>query len=662
LIGAWGLQPMPLKSTAQVNMMRKIGTMITIAALALMAGCGGNGASSFASSSSSSSSSGGNTVATAITLVSTAPQIPSDNATPATITAVVTNANNSVVTGAPVVFSTTSGIISPSVTTSGVAAGTTDQNGEAAAVLTTPGDPTNRTITVTAQVGTVKQTLQVAVVGTKLSLSGPASLIQGAVGTFSAALQDSGGNAIAGATVMITSAKGNALSAASMATDSTGHINFTVTGSNAGADTITVSALGLSQAQALSVSSQSFNITVPSSNANVALNTAQTVTLVWTNSGVPVANTAVSFSTTRGLFTGNVTTISTVTDGTGTASVSISSASAGPAVITASGAGVSSQVTISFVATDPSQIDVQASPATVQVSGSSTVTAIVRDSQNNLVANQTVDFQLTDKTGGSISQATGITDSQGRAQTVYTATSVASSANGVTITATVQGTTIQGSVNLTVGGQTVFLSLGTGATISENAAKTQFILPYVIQALDSAGNAVAGVTVTLDVHSLPPSGAPPLAGPLYNTTDAYAAYRKGVYVDSSTDAACTTGWCLAVTAECLNEDAAGTGIYEISEDLNGNGKLDPGDVAAVSPGSVTTDSTGTANVNVTYPEDHANWVQVLLTATTTVAGTQTSTTSQFWLPILATYVATTTSSPPGFTSPYGVSNNCANPN
>ncbi|MGH8232303.1 MAG: hypothetical protein ACRESY_10820, partial [Steroidobacteraceae bacterium] len=104
-----------------------------------------------------------------------------------------------------------------------------------------------------------------------------------------------------------------------------------------------------------------------------------------------------------------------------------------------------------------------------------------------------------------------------------------------------------------------------------------------------------------------------------------------------------------------------------------NGRLDPGNVAAVSPGSVTTAATtisngsssttinGSAALSVVYPEDHANWVQVVLTATATVSGTETSTTSTFWLPILATYLTTVTASPPGFVSPYGTHTTCADP-
>ncbi len=218
-----------------------------------------------------------------------------------------------------------------------------------------------------------------------------------------------------------------------------------------------------------------------------------------------------------------------------------------------------------------------------------------------------------------------MTNSSGVAQTVYTATSTASASNGVTVTATIaSNSAIQDTVTLTVGGQTVFLSLGTGSTISENANKTQFSVPFVLQALDSAGNAVPGATVTLTIASLPiASLQPPVptpAAPDFTVPDSYAAYRKGYWftgTDSISGAVCpTTGWCQLVNAECLNKDTLGNGIYESSKDVNNNGKLDPGNVAVVSPGTVTTDSTGSANLNVTYPEDHALWVQVLLTATT----------------------------------------------
>ena len=101
---------------------------------------------------------------------------------------------------------------------------------------------------------------------------------------------------------------------------------------------------------------------------------------------------------------------------------------------------------------------------------------MVRDAANNLLQGQVVNFQLTDITGGTLSLASATTDVQGRARTVYTASQTPSTTNGVTIKATVQGTAINSTAVFTVGGQAVFLSLGTGNKIAENGAKTVFIV------------------------------------------------------------------------------------------------------------------------------------------------------------------------------------------
>jgi hypothetical protein len=62
---------------------------------------------------------------------------------------------------------------------------------------------------------------------------------------------------------------------------------------------------------------------------------------------------------------------------------------------------------------------------------------------------------------------------------------------------------------------------------------------------------------------------------------------------------------------------------------------------------------------VEYPEDHALWVQVTLTASATVQGTESTQAATFVLPILASYLTTTTSQPPGFISPYGIHTSCS---
>jgi hypothetical protein len=632
-------------------MMRKLGWILMVAALSAAAGCGGGGTSSFAtlSSSSSSSSSGTTAKVAAVSVVTSLPQIPSNNSASATITAFVRDADNNFLTGIPVLFSSTSGGLA--VTTS-----VTDANGQATATLNTAGDPTTRTITVTATAGTMSASVPVGVVGTTVAISGPASLILGAAGSYTVSVTDSAGAPIPGQAVAVASAAGNTLSAPSVTTDASGHATVTLTASKAGADTVSATALGETAQTSVSVSNQSFAFTVPTANALIALTSPQAVTLVWATGGVAQAGQVVTFSTTRGTFNGSATatTANATTDGTGTASVTIAASTAGPAIITASASGVSAQIAVTFVATDPTAIDLQASPDTVETSGQSTITAIVRDPSNNLVEGQTVSFQLSDVTGGSLSVGSAITDVQGKAQTVYTASSTSSATNGVKVTASIPAVAAvpSASVTLTVGGQTVFLSLGTGEQIYENSDKTQFILPFLVQAQDAAGNAVNGVNITLDVRSL--------------------EYGKGAYVlyNSAWVQTGVPGGGPYTTqppgiTDCPTEDLENNGILEPGEDFNNNGKLDPGNIAAVSPGTVTTAATtittgsttttinGSAALTVTYPEDHALWVQVLLTATATVSGTETSTTSTFWLPILSVYLTTTTSTPPGLISPYG---------
>ena len=455
-------------------------------------------------------------------------------------------------------------------------------------------------------------------------------------GVYTITLADSSGVGIPNQAVTVSSANGNTLSASSVITGGNGQATVTVTATkvtNSGNDTLSVTALGLLATQAIAVSSQSFAITTPANQTTkVALSVLQAVTATWTNNGAPVVGQTVTFSTSRG----TLSAPSAVTSGTGTATVNVSSTNAGPAVVEASGTGVTAQVQLEFIATDPTQIAVQATPSSVVTQGTSTIAATVRDPANNLVEGATVDFSLTDTTGGMLSAASGTTNQQGQAQVIYTAGNSTSPANGVIVQGTVSGTAVTGQATLTVGGQTVFLSLGTGNKILSNANDTQYTMPFVIQAIDAQGAPVANVPITLTV--LPDD------------------YFKGGRSWNGTD------WAVAPSAECANEDLNHTGIYELSEDINNNGRLDPGNVASVAPASGVTDSTGTLNVLVSYPADHADYVIETLTVTATVSGTQSTTSSTFLLPALAADVDTQTVGPPGPLSPYGTAAVCSNPN
>lgn len=611
-----------------------------------------------------------------ITLTTSLPQILSDGSQTATLTALVKDASNNVVPGVTVSFVATSGALA-------VTQPITDKTGSAIATLTPGGDPTNRTITVTATEGGATATIAVPVTGTTLAVSGSPTLVLNSTGTYTVALANSAKTGIANAAVTLTSSLGNMLTPATVTTATTGQASFTVTATKSGTDTITATALGLTATTSVAISAQNFSFTTPASTAtttDVDLGSNQTLSVVWTVNGVAQVGQVITFAATRGTLSSTTAT----TDSTGTATVTISSTVAGPAAVTAStssSAGLSAQTSLEFISTTPASIDLQASPATIATQGQSTLTAVVRDANNNLVEGQVVTFAtVNDTTGGTLSVPSAITDAQGRAQTVYTASTTTSSTNGVVVKATVQSTpSVTTTADLTVGGLSVGLSLGTGNTLTQlpsgcgssgTTLCTEFEVQYSVVATDSAGNPVPNVAVTLTVHAL--------------------EYYKGYY------AAGGPPWAQTVTASCPNEDASqlgvvaadvNDGVLEAGEDGcqansslglaaiapgtitpavcnpegNRNGKLDPGATAVVSPGTVTTDSTGTGTFSVIYPQSIAWWVTVQLIATATVSGTETNASVNFLLPIL-TADLTATAQPPGDPSPYGIATSCSNPN
>jgi len=122
---------------------------------------------------------------------------------------------------------------------------------------------------------------------------------------------------------------------------------------------------------------------------------------------------------------------------------------------------------------------------------------------------------------------------------------------------------------------------------------------------------------------------------------------------------------------CKNEDTDYTGnINSLGvdpslipiKDYNTSTKLEPGNIATVSPSSGITDATGRLDVTVTYPADHAYWVMETLIGSTTVQGTESTANSTFMLPGLAADYADCTIAPPGIVSPYGVGTVCSDPN
>lgn len=625
-------------------MLNKIISLGLLVASVVIASCGGSG------NTLTGPGGGGNPEVASVTLLASTPQLSSDQAGSNTVslTAQVKDANNAVLEDIPVTFSATSGSLA-------VTQFTTDAAGLALASLSNGTNPANRNITVTASAGEVTGTVTIAVVGTTLTITGPASLAAGDTGAFVAVAKDSKGAGIPGVTLAVTSSTGNTITAPTLTTDTSGNVAFSVTADAFGNDTITASGLGLTATKAVAISGDIFAFTSPAAATEVNLGASQSITVRWTKNGVPQVGETINFSSTRG----TLSAATAVTNGSGDATVSISANTSGPGVITATNPeSTSTNLSLEFVATTAASIELQASPLTVGAGEQTQLIALVRDGANNLVKNKTVLFSIeTDITGGSLSVGSDATDSQGRANSVYTGGSVPSAANGVILRATVQGTAVTDTVALTVARQELFITLGTGNTLFEIGTAT-YAKEWVILVTDVEGNAVANKTVQSSIRSV--------------------NYGKGVLSWNGSRWFYNTA--VGSPVFCPDEDANKNGILEpgLGEDGgpfgNNNGRIEAGNIALVAAvpesaplnnpcatagatgtsANVVTNSQGRARVCVFYPQNYAEWVEADITAKASVTGgSEFSENTTFLLEVLADDVNQEDTSPPNLTSPFG---------
>lgn len=618
------------------TMKRTLLALISGVFLAL-AGCGGTGAGAGGQADASLTA----TAAALITLGVSSPTIASDGLSTVDVVATVKNASNVALAGQPVAFSTadTGAVLS-------VTASTTDATGTATAKLAIT-DPTSRAIVVKATSGTISGTVSVLVTGSSLTLSGATSISFGGNSTYIAALKNSAGTPVGNTPVVLESKSGNAivpLVSGSNVTDSAGQAKFAVTGSVAGVDTLTAKAQGISQSRDVSVSGNVAVIEAPLANAELLVNTVQTVRAKFMQGGAPLtAGSVIQFSATRGTLSSN----SATTGSDGVASATIQSASAGVTSINATAPdGTSAAVEFEFVSRTPSSVWLQASPTTIAVNApgasasTSELLARVKDASNNPVKGVRVDFSAdSDPSGGRISPPYALTDSAGIASSSFIAGPNSSGYNLVQVRARVPSTGTAHTANLTVAAQALSVRIHTGNTLESPDPQT-YLLPYAAVVSDAAGNPVEGAAVAVSYV------------PTY--------FYKGTYVGGA------SGWSANRVQRCASEDVNGNGILDAGEDANGNVELDPGNVATayVTTAGGKTDSSGFASLAIKYPRGYASWVEVLLQVTiTATSGTETITSTPILLPALAGDLSSTDTSPPGgVNSRFGTSAGCDNTN
>ena len=97
-------------------------------------------------------------------------------------------------------------------------------------------------------------------------------------------------------------------------------------------------------------------------------------------------------------------------------------------------------------------------------------------------------------------------------------------------------------------------------------------------------------------------------------------------------------------------------MLDAGEDLNGDGRLTPGNIAAIDA-EATTDENGQALILLNYPRQFGGWVRLSLNARGESSGTESVESMPYTLGVLTEDRGTQGSPPPSST--WGTSNSCA---
>ena len=303
------------------------------------------------------------------------------------------------------------------------------------------------------------------------------------------------------------------LSAESGTTDVEGKLEARVTGTNAGAVTLTAAGLGTAATQVLTVSpvGQTFGISSP---------TTDPYSLA-TNSNLPITVTAptqnnVRFATTLGTLTGSVQSGPVIVEpvSAGTATVTLSSANAGVATIqifdadaTNPAAADSLIVAVSAPLIEAASIALQASETVVDPSSGDVVNTIslvvtVRNAAGQPVGGAPVAFSILNPIGNEtvspVIVYTDTTENPGTATSTFTSGSSSSTAAGVNVRASVVGFTpaITDEINILIGGTPGSVVIGRGTSIFSIENDTAYRLPMVVTVADAGGNPVRNTNPT----------------------------------------------------------------------------------------------------------------------------------------------------------------------
>jgi len=608
------------------------------------------------------------------------------------LSAIVVAASGNVQANVPVTFSLVKE--EPGVSLKGSTL-VTDSNGKAKVTLELTNaegaDLSNHTIQVIASIGSgssySEKAVSVKVIGTSIEVTTPNSSVKiGATPTLTAVLKNGKGQSIANQKLTFKSdeIKDSATGAflnKEITTDSSGKIilsSLLVDKSTEGKAKVNVSGLGTDTLLEFDVSDRNFDLAFADSNGVVAseidIRSGGSIVLVFRDESGAVLPDSIPATVTTTLGKILPPTVLTKVDGSPTirkATIRLTSDFPGTATVSAAidDAATKKQIvatgSVSLVSKIADKLAVQAVTPILAPNGQTNIIAKVRDVNDNPVKGVVVNFELENPLGGTLNTPNATTNDKGEAKITFTAGSNDTGTEKVQVVATVPDlyTGFNGSrtqtLNLTVGGEAVFISIGTGNIIQE-LTSTTYAVPHQVTVTDATGAPIANKEIKLSVWPV--------------------NYYKGFYVFNEERKL----WIAQYTAECSNEDANQNGSLdpwennkignalspldypagiEVDVEDNGDGILWPANPVTLSTSTLTTGADGIAYFNVLYGQNYANWLRVKLTAKAQVSGTESKADRLFSLPASADDLSNDKSTPPGgAVSSFGQASLCSDVN
>ena len=402
--------------------------LLTFVSIFLSA-CGGAPADS--TTTGGTDSSGNNTEVSTVAVVAGSESITANGSSSTVIRATVTNSDEEPISGVSVTFASSSGGVLSSSTAVTSATGI-------AQVTLTSSTLVGSTVVEANASGFSARTEPIQFVAgpaanVALRASNP-TIASSGVTTLIATVTDAFGNSVAGDTVTFaatTAESGSPLFSSFTgvtAENGTASVEYTA-GSGVGTDTLTATTTN-SSTNSVTVSvvesggvggTDVASITLAlGANSIVTGTTTAVIATVLDSESAPVAGVSISFTSTAGTLSSATAT----SNANGIAEIALTAGTlVGNATVTANGGGFIASSPISFTPGAAANVALTATASSVGVSGTSLLTAVVTDSNGNVIPGETVTFTFVTQASGNPALATisGTTDANGAITSEYTA-------------------------------------------------------------------------------------------------------------------------------------------------------------------------------------------------------------------------------------------------